>query len=440
MNDKEIVRQLSDVNFPVEVERALIGCLFLENSIMDELLPKLKINDFSRSDHKLIYRVALELWSENKPIEPFTVFDRIKNIQRIGFEEKLDLFALTGFSQAIPSASNYNAYYDIVKEASRQRSLQFLKTIVDDPEFDSKKKIGFVTELVEGLDGHDNSFKRVSSWLPEVKESFRSMMKHKIIPGAVPCGIKSLDRILLGFHKSDLIILAARPSVGKTAMALHFARHSGTGVAFFSHEMSGHQLVARLACTEAGVNPQRIKTGVASQEELEKVGNAFFKLESLPIFVDDVAGMDCKTLKSKAKALCRKEEIGLVIVDYLQLVSGTGKHQTKNDEVAEVSRTLKCLAKEIDKPVIALAQLNRNSVKEKQRPDLQDLRDSGAIEQDADVVIMLWTEFEKKYDDKYDEFMVTAHPHEALIRKQRNGPVGIARYTFTHATNTILSY
>ncbi|SFM85362.1 replicative DNA helicase [Thermodesulforhabdus norvegica] len=416
-----------------EAEQSLLGGLLLDPSGIPAVLEILKGDEFYFESHRKIFRVITELFEANKPIDLVTVFERLR--ERNELEDIGGLEYLVALTERVPSAANAPVYARIVADRAVLRSLiqtsgKIISWCYSHPE-----------SVEEVLDKAEAAIFQISeSRIQNSCSPIEEIVKHNLVRiedyrtnrgiiTGIPSHFIDLDRLTAGFQKSDLIIIAGRPGMGKTAFALNIARNvaleSNIPVAFFSLEMSKEQVAMRLMCAEARVDSQRIRTGFLSQEECRRLmatGETFMKV---PLFIDDQPAITPLELRAKARRLMAEHGLGLIIIDYLQLMRIHGRFERREQEISEISRSLKNLARELNIPVIALSQLNRK-VEERhdKRPQLADLRESGAIEQDADVILCLYR------DEVYNRDTKDKGIAEVLIRKQRNGPQGTVRLGF----------
>lgn len=417
----------------LEAERAVLGSILLDNETLNNVIEILTPDAFYRPAHRSIYQAILELTDRNEPIDLVTLTEYLKSqgeLEGVGGSSYL-----AALVDGVPTAANVVPYAQIVREKS---VLRHLVTVATD----------IVSEGYQAAGDVDNFLDRAEKMIFEiaqkkvrqpffkiadvVRDSFKmieELYERKELVTGVPTGFVDLDRMTAGLQPSDLIIIAGRPSMGKTALALNVGYNAAhlkkCPVAIFSLEMSKEQLVQRLLCTEAKVNASKMRSGYLSKEDWERLTQAAGKLSETEIFIDDTPALDILTLRAKARRLQRERGLGLLIVDYLQLMRGVGKTESREREISEISLSLKALAKELSIPVIALSQLNR--MVENRRPpipQLADLRESGAIEQDADVIAFIYRE------EVYDKETLNKGVAEIHIGKQRNGPTGIVRLAF----------
>lgn len=420
----------------LEAEQSLLGSMFLSVEAVETSVVEVKAGDFYRPAHAKIFAAIDYLFNRGEPVDVITVADRLEatgDIESVG--GKPYLLTITNI---VPTAANAMHYAGIVKRASTLRKLISAGTSIARIGYESGDEIGEAVEEAERL-LFDVTNERIASNFRGVNELLKAGWDHiselaeqkKHITG-VPTGFQDLDKILAGMHRSDLLILAARPSVGKTAFALNVAvsaAKEGARVALFSLEMSSEQLIQRILCAEARVDSQRLRTGFVDDGDWRKIMEAMGRLDKCDIHVDDTPGSSIMEVRSKARRLFRDGKQGLIILDYLQLMQPQNRRtENRQVEIAEISRGLKILAKELDIPVLALSQLSR-AVEQRvgKRPQLSDLRESGAIEQDSDVVMFIHRDtFAKSSEDAYGEEGGGKFPPkgeaEIIVAKHRNGP------------------
>ena len=413
----------------IDSEKALLGSIMLKPEILNDISIIITNNSFYVEKHRLIYKTILELFAKNEPIDILSISSRMKEknmLEQIGGRSYL-----AELVNLVPSAGGAKHYAELVHKKSMMRNL------INAADFISELGYNEAHELDEMLDKAEkkiyevtesptlNKFTEIKDSLEEAWERLDHLHKSKNELRGVRSGFRELDTMLAGFQKSDLIILAARPSMGKTALALDIARQTATKyntpVGIFSLEMSSQQLVDRMLASESLVNAWKLRTGnLTTDSEFDQIRQALDKLSKAPIFIDDQPANNILKMRSVARRLKSERGIGLIIVDYLQLMSPTQSRGSDSmvQQVTEISRSLKTMARELEVPVIALSQLNRAVEQRRDRPRLSDLRDSGSIEQDADVVMFIHR------DDKYNKDSTKPNIAEILIEKHRNGPVG----------------
>ncbi|MBW1984506.1 MAG: replicative DNA helicase [Deltaproteobacteria bacterium] len=419
----------------LEAEESILSAILLDNSSLVDVLDILRADDFYRSAHQTIFSAVIDLFSKNEPIDLIT----LSNILRK--QKKLDEIGgatyLAKLVDTVPLAVNAQHYAKIVHEKAYLRRLiekanEITKRCFEDSE-DVDEVIDFAERSIFEISGDKigPSFHSISQIVEKSIDTLEKRQRNKSLVTGVPTGFKKLDTDTSGLQKSDLIIIAARPGMGKTAFALNIARNaaieSNIPVSVFSLEMSKEQLAMRLLSSEAKVNSTRIRGGFLNQDDWHQINNAAGRLYEAPIYIDDSPSLTALELRAKARRMKMEKDIGIIIIDYLQLMKIRGMAERRDLEISEISRSLKALAKELDIPVVALSQLNRKlEERSDKRPQLSDLRESGALEQDSDVVMFIYR------DDEYnkDESNPKKGTAEILLKKQRNGPTGMSTLTF----------
>lgn len=413
-----------------EAEASLLGALLIDSDAIVKIADSLSPRDFFEKRNERIYEAILQLYEKHESIDVLTLADKLKNsgnLESIGGPSYLT--ELTNF---VPTAAHVEQYADIVaQKALRRRLINASREIVS-LGFDESKQLRELieeaeTRLFEVSQQHvKQDVISLEAILAESFDRLDDLHKDKDKIRGVPTGYKDLDGMLAGFQKSDLVILAARPSMGKTALALNFAHNiavqANEPVLIFSLEMSKEQLVDRILSMESGVDAWALRTGNLTDSDFEKIGQAMGTLSEAPIFIDDSPGITVSDFRTKARREAHKRPLGLIIVDYLQLMSGGNRFSTDGNrvqEISEISRGLKGVARELNVPILALSQLSRSvESRSPQIPQLADLRESGSIEQDADVVAFIYRE--EWYNPETDRKKLA----DILIKKHRNGPTG----------------
>jgi replicative DNA helicase len=420
----------------IEAEQSILGAVLLENDALLKALEVLTAEDFYRESHRKLFNAMIELFEKNEAIDLITVTDTLK--RRNELEDVGGVTYLSSLASQIPTAANVRYHSKIVKEKALLRGLLRSATEIAAKVYESTMEADEMVDYAERsiFDISDKRTKTAFYSLKDVIKSSFELIEHlydkkEAITG-VPSGFHELDQLTTGFQPGDLIIIGGRPSMGKTALGLNIAHHVALQlkepVAIFSLEMSKEQLALRMLCAEALVDSNSVRKGFIRKEDWHKLTSAAGRLAEAPIFIDDSSGTSVLEVKAKARRLKNEHRgLSLVVVDYLQLMRGRGSFERREQEISEISRSLKGLAKELKVPVIALSQLNRAvEQRENKRPTLADLRESGAIEQDADVIIFLYRESVYKKDHANRENDVA----EIIISKQRNGPTGLVKLTF----------
>lgn len=413
----------------LEAEQSVIGAILIDNDALPKALEILDSEDFYKLSHRKIFNAMTELFDRNEPIDLITLTDFLKKkdeIEAIG-----GVSYLSSLIHMLPTAANIKYHANIVREKALVRGLlrsanEIAGKVYED-NLDAEDLVDYAEKSIFEIS--DKRIKVSFVTLKEViKDSFE-MIEHlydkKETVTGVPSGFRDLDDLTTGFQKGDLIIIGGRPSMGKTAFTLNIAQHVGVElrepVAIFSLEMAKEQLALRMLCSEAMVNSNSIRKGFIKKEDWHKLTSAASNLTGAPIFIDDSSAITVLELRAKARRLKMEHGLSLVIVDYLQLMRGKGSFERREQEISDISRSLKALAKELSVPVIAVSQLNR-SVESRRppKPMLADLRESGAIEQDADVILFLYRDEVYNKDNPANKGKA-----EVDIAKQRNGPAGV---------------
>jgi replicative DNA helicase len=405
----------------------------LENDAVNVVLELLRAEDFYRESHRKIFRAMIELSNRNEPVDVITLSECLTG--RGELEAVGGSAYLASLNDFVPTAANISYYARIVREKSILRHLINAATEVATKGYEGRENVEELLDSAEKVifditeQRIKSSFVKIGDMMKDSIKMVEKLFERKTMITGVPTGFKDLDTKTAGLQPSDLIIVAARPGMGKTAFSLNVASHaafSGYGVAVFSLEMAKEQLALRLLCSEARVDNSKVRTGYLSDRDFPKLATAAGKLHDALIYIDDTPAISILELRAKARRLARDRDkkLGLIIVDYLQLMRGTGTAQNREQEISEISRSLKALAKELCVPVLAISQLNRRvEDRNDKTPQLSDLRESGAIEQDADVIAFIYRE--AAYNPKSDDNTATI-----TIAKQRNGPTGELNLTF----------
>lgn len=415
------------IPYNAEAEKAVIGSIFLKQNVVEEITSILLPEDFFNAELKKIYSSVLQLHNNNKPIDPIIVLEEDKSIKEDTFYDVIE---------SIPTAANITEYAHIVKNKSKLRGLQNTATKIIEMTSDDMIVPDEIIDKAEAL-VFDISKKNKTKDVLSIKEllweeyqRLEEIYRNADLYSGITSGYPSLDKMISGFNPSDLIIIAARPSMGKTAFALNTAFNAasaGKSILIFSLEMSSSQILQRLLSIKSGIGIQKIKNGFLKDDDWKKLGNASNFLGNFHINIADIPNITVIEMRATARRMKAAGKLDMIIVDYLQLIKGSNlRIENRQQEISEISRSLKGLARELDVPVIALSQLSR-AVEQRadRRPMLSDLRDSGAIEQDADIVAFLYRA--GYYNEKND---ITNGDTEIIIGKQRNGPVGTVKLKF----------
>ncbi|MDD7140907.1 MAG: replicative DNA helicase [Phascolarctobacterium succinatutens] len=426
----------------IEAEQAVLGAMLIDKEAIAKATEVLSADDFYREAHRVIFSAMLELYNKNEAVDMVTVTEILKRDNKL--EDIGGIAYITSLANVVLTAANVKYHAEIVAEKSVLRQLVRVSTEIAAMGYEANEDVGTLLDTAESRileisnRKKKNDFTAINDILMDSVQSIESLLQNKGGLTGLPAGFADLDKLTSGLHPSDFIILAARPSMGKTALALNIVQnvalraHKVIGgeprsVAFFSLEMSKEQLVNRMLCAEAGIDSQRPRVGEMHDEDWTHLWDACDTMSRAKIYIDDTAGITAMDMRSRARRLKAEHGLDLIVVDYLQLMQGSGKRNNSGDrqqEVSEISRSLKALARELDVPVLALSQLSR-SVESRQvkRPMLSDLRESGSLEQDADIVAFLYRE------DYYNPETENKHT-ELIIAKHRNGPVDTVNLFF----------
>lgn len=414
-----------------DAEQAVLGSMLTDNDAVMAAVEVLKEDAFYREDNKIIYQAILNLYSKSEPIDIITLKDELESMGK--FEQVGGFEYLASLPDKVPTTANVQKYIKIVEEKSVLRNL--IKTAneiielgynptedVEDIMDGAEKKIFDIMQSK-----NTKSYTQIKDVLVESFTNLEKLYNQKQHVTGVPTQFYDLDDKTAGLHGSELILVAARPAMGKTAFALNIATNAAlranVPVAIFSLEMSKDQLVNRMLCSEAMVDSNKVRTGKLDEEDWTKLAEAIGPLSEAGVYIDDTPGISVMEIRTKCRKLKMEKNIGLVVIDYLQLISGSNKRNgSREQEISEISRSLKVLAKELNVPVIALSQLSRAvEQRDDHRPMLSDLRESGAIEQDADIVMFLYR------DDYYNKESAEKDIAEVIIAKQRGGSTGTVK-------------
>lgn len=410
----------------IEAEQSVIGAVLLDKEVLSNVTEIISSQDFYRDDHKEIYEAVIDLYEKGEPIDLITVSEQLK--LRGTLESVGGLEYLTNLAGAVPTTANAKHYARIVEEKSILRRLIKASSEIVNMSYEASEEITFLLDKAEKSifdvlqKRNTQGFTPIKEVLLETFNRLEELYNNKGFVTGIPTGFADLDYKTSGLHNSDLVLIAARPAMGKTSFVLNIAQyaaiHSKIPVAIFSLEMSKEQLVNRMLCCEAMVDSQRMRTGKLEDSDWQKVARALGPLSEAPIYIDDTPGATAMEIRAKCRRLKIEKNLGLVVIDYLQLMQGRGK-DSRQQEISEISRSLKILAKEINVPVLTLSQLSRApEQRQDHRPILSDLRESGAIEQDADIVMFLYR------DDYYNPETEKKNIAECIIAKHRNGSTG----------------
>ena len=414
----------------IEAELSVLGGLMLNNSAWDRIVDKVSDNEFYRKDHRFIFAAIRDLSNDGKPADAVTVAEHLEHAGDLETAGGMD--TIVRITQDVPGSANIEAYADIVRERAILRDLisagsDIVSEVFNPAGRDSKELLELaekrIFDIAERNSKTGGSFADMKELVLGAIERIDELYNSGQSITGLSTGLDELDEKTSGFQNGDLIILAARPSMGKTALALNFAEHVALfekkAVAVFSMEMPDQQLAMRLLASNARIDQSRIRDGKLQTEDWPRLTAAANMLSQAPIFIDDEGGLSPAELRARARRLKRENDLGLIVIDYLQLMTVPGTKEGRTAEISEISRSLKALAKELDIPVIALSQLNRGlESRTDKRPINSDLRESGGIEQDADVILFIYR------DEYYNPNTDNPGVSEIIIGKQRNGPIG----------------
>lgn len=412
-----------------EAEQSVLGCMLLDAESVAIALERLKDEDFYRPQHQEIFRAMAALYEAGQPVDLVTVVDEL--YRRGSVEGVGGLEYITELSRFVPSTANVRSYVEIIADHSLMRRLIKASGDISQQAYEASGPAQGVMEFAEkqifdlSLGRTANALVHIKPTLLESLAQIEDIYSHKSRITGVPTGFADIDYKTSGMHPAELILIAARPSMGKTSYAMNIVQNAAVKnhetVAVFSLEMSRDQLVNRLLCAEALVELQKVRTGDLTDKDWQKLTLAMAPLSQAPIYIDDTPGITVLEMRSKCRRLKLEKGLSLVVIDYLQLMSGSGA-ESRQQEISAISRSLKQMARELEVPVIALSQLSRApEARQDHRPMLSDLRESGAIEQDADVVMFLYR------DEYYNAESEDRNIAELIIAKQRNGPTGTVK-------------
>ena len=426
----------------IEAEQSVLGAMLIDKEAIAKATEILSAEDFYREAHRVIFSAMLEIYNKNEAVDMITVTDILRRDNKL--EDVGGIAYITSLANVVLTAANVKYHAEIVAEKSVLRQLVKVSTEIAAMGYEANDEVGVLLDTAESrILEISNRKKRadftpISAVLMDSVQNIEKLLNNKGGLTGIPTGFNDLDKLTSGLHPSDFIILAARPSMGKTALALNIVQnvalraHKRVGgdprsVAFFSLEMSKEQLVNRMLCAEANIDSQRLRIGEMKEDDWTHLWDACDVMSKAKIYIDDTAGITVMDMRSRARRLKAEHGLDLIVVDYLQLMQGSGKRNTSGDrqqEVSEISRSLKALARELDVPVLALSQLSRGvEARQVKRPMLSDLRESGSLEQDAEIVAFLYRE------DYYNPETENKHT-ELIIAKHRNGPVDTVNLFF----------
>ncbi|WP_059171630.1 replicative DNA helicase [Bacillus sp. FJAT-27445] len=427
----------------IEAEQAVLGAIFLEPASLTLATEILIPEDFYRASHQKIFNMMLKLNDEGKAVDLVTVTEELAAAKLL--EDMGGVSYLSELAGSVPTAANIEYYAKIVEEKSLLRRLIRTATSIAQDGYSREDEVeSLLSEAEKSImevaqRKNAGAFHNIKDVLVRTYDNIESMHNRKGDITGIETGFRELDRMTAGFQRNDLIIVGARPSVGKTAFALNIAQNvgvkTGENVAIFSLEMGAEQLVMRMLCAEGNIDAQRLRTGSLTDDDWGKLTMAMGSLSRAGIFIDDTPGVRVGDIRAKCRRLKQEHGLGMIMIDYLQLILGSGRSgENRQQEVSEISRSLKQLARELQVPVIALSQLSRGvEQRQDKRPMMSDIRESGSIEQDADIVAFLYR------DDYYDKESENKNIIEIIIAKQRNGPTGTVQLAFVKEYNKFVN-
>ena len=419
-----------------EAEQAVLGGLMLDPLAFEQVGDKLRDEDFYFHDHRVIFRVIDELAERNQPFDAMVVSERLKTIEKL--EDVGGNDYLAALVDSVPSAANIAAYAEIIREHSLLRRLIEVGTEISRKSYQTEGQTAYdVLETAEKAifaiadEGARTrrGFQSITDLLTVAMDRIAELYENKGEVTGISTGFRDLDDMTTGLGKGDLVIVAGRPSMGKTTFSMNIAEnvalYGQKAVAVFSMEMPGDQLAVRMLSSLGRIDQTKVRTGQLEDSDWHRISGAVGQLSQAKIFIDDTPALSPSDLRSRARRLAREQDLGLIVVDYLQLMQVPGSKENRTTEISEISRSLKAVAKELDVPLIALSQLNRSlEQRPNKRPVMSDLRESGAIEQDADVIMFIYRE------EVYEPDTEKKGMAEIIIGKQRNGPTGTVPMTF----------
>jgi replicative DNA helicase len=428
----------------LEAESSVLGGILLENDAINLVLELVRPEDFYRESHRKIFRAMIALSDRSEPVDVITLSECLNS--RGELEAVGGSAYLASLADFVPTAANISFYARIVREKAILRSLISTATEIATRGYEEQGNVEEFLDTAEKVifDISEKkikaSFVAVGDMIKDTLKTVEKLYERKEMVTGVPTGYEDLDKLTAGLQPSDLVIVAGRPSMGKTAFSLNIATNAafaGIGVAVFSLEMAKEQLVLRMLCSEARVNNSKVRSGYLAERDFPKLANAAGRLHEAPIYIDDTPAISVLELRAKARRLVRdrSKKVGLIVVDYLQLMRGMGSASNREQEISEISRSLKALAKELNVPVIAVSQLNRRvEDRVEKKPQMSDLRESGAIEQDADVIMFIYR------DEVYNQNSDKKGLAEIIVAKQRNGPIDTVQLTFLNEFTRFENY
>ena len=431
--DAPIMRSLPQ---SLEAEQSVIGAMIIDKSAISKALEKLKDEDFYRDGHKVIFKAIREMFSKDMAVDLVTFLEYLKSTDNL--DKAGGVTYISEVSSSVITTANLEAYIKIVEDKSTLRKLIKSATQIIEESYNKQDRVEDVIDIAQkkifdlAEKQGSNEYESLANVLERGFLEIERLFNNKGSITGVGSGIRDLDAKTSGFQKGDMVLIAARPSMGKTTFSLNIAENAalreGKSVVIFSLEMSKEQLAYKLLCSEANVDMLKLRTGNLDDDDWERIARATGPLSKAKIYIDDTAGLSVMEMRSKCRKIKMEHGIDMILIDYLQLMSGSAGSESRQQEVSEISRSIKALAKEMECPVIALSQLSRApEQRADHRPMLSDLRESGSIEQDADVVMFLYR------DEYYNKETEEKNIGECIIAKQRNGPVGTVKMAWIGA-------
>ena len=435
--------KLRSVPYSNEAEKSVLGGILLKQDVLEDVIEILKVSDFYKLSHQYIYDVMLECYNQGLGIDPIIINDKLKKKNK--FDDIGGETVLFEIIETVPTAANVINYARIVKEKSILRGLIKVGSQIVELAHDGMEEVDSILDKAESLifkvaeNKENKEIVSLKELIQPELDRLEQVVHNKGVTTGISSGFKNFDAMTSGFHDSDLVILAARPSMGKTAFVLNLALNAAVkqnkGVLVFSLEMSNSQLFQRMLAIESKIALNKIRNGFIDEHEWGQLGIASGKLANSNVQIADVPNVTVLEIRAMARRLKAAGKLDMILIDYLQLIKGTGKGDNRQQETSDISRALKGIARELNVPVIALSQLSRApEQRADRRPMLSDLRDSGAIEQDADMVVFLYR------DEYYNEDSESKGIAEVIIGKQRNGPVGTLKLTFLNDLQKFADY
>ena len=420
----------------IEAEQSVLGGLFLDKDSLIKVVERVQAEDFYRQDHRIIYKAIIDLDNDGKPFDLVTVAEWLESHQQL--DEVGGLSYLAALAENTPSASNVGVYADIVRKRSVLRQLisatvKINETVFNPMGFSSEQILDFAEQTVFEIAEQENrgrrAYQNIKDLLVSALDRVDEIYRKKTPITGIATGFDDFDERTAGLQNSDLVIIAGRPSMGKTAFAINIAEHAvikqELSVVVFSMEMPGEQLAMRMMSSLGRVDQHKVRTGKLDDQDWPRLTSAVTLLKDKNLFIDDTPALTPVELRSRCRRIAREHKLDLIIIDYLQLMQIPGTSENRATEISEISRSLKAMAKELKVPVVALSQLNRSlEQRPNKRPVMSDLRESGAIEQDADVIVFIYR------DEVYNDETADKGIAEIILSKQRNGPIGTVKLTF----------